>query len=66
MKYRVACFMYDLPENSCAFCQDAEIFWDFTSGIYMVTCDQGNNVNTERFIKGCNTKRNYPEGTKFT
>lgn len=40
MKYRVACFTYDLPESSCVFCQKAELMWDFSGGIYMVLCPE--------------------------
>ena len=66
MKYRVACFTYDLPESSCVFCQKAELRWDFSGGIYMVLCPEYKIISKQRFIEGCNKRIPYPEGTDFT
>lgn len=36
MKYKCGCFMYDLPNTACVFCQKCDVFYDYTGGIYML------------------------------
>lgn len=65
MKYKCGLYIYDLPETSCVFCQNAEIMWDYTNGIYMILCPK-HKVDTIRMIRGCDNKIPYPEGTEFS
>ena len=65
MKYQCGPFIYDLPETSCSFCQEADIFWDYSNGIYMIVCPH-HRIDTKRWVKGCEDKRKpFPEGTEF-
>jgi len=66
MKYQCGLFIYDLPETSCVFCQNADVMWDYSNGIYLVICPH-HKINDEVWIKGCDDKHNpYPDGTEFT
>lgn len=64
MKYQCGPFIYDLPETACAFCQEAHILWDYSNGMYMINCPH-NIVNDEIFVKGCDNRKPFPEGTEF-
>ena len=64
MKYQCGIFIYDLPETSCVFCQNADVFWDYTNGIYLVLCPNKSIDNTI-WIKGCDKRKAFPEGTSF-
>ena len=64
MKYQCGPFIYDLPEKACVFCQNADIYWDF-SGIYMISCPE-HEVDEHIALNGCDKRKDYPEGTKFT
>lgn len=65
MKYQCGPFIYDLPKTSCVFCQNAEVFWDYSNGIYLIYCPE-NTIDDEIWIKGCDNRKPYPEGTEFT
>lgn len=61
-KYECGPFVYDFPDSCCVFCRHADIFWDYTNGIYMVICDKGNQIDSiEKLVKGCNEIERYEE-----
>lgn len=64
MKYQCGPFIYDLPESSCVFCQNADVIWDYSNGIYFITCPY-KSINNNLWIKGCDSRKPYPEGTSF-
>lgn len=65
MKYQCGPFIYDLPITACVFCQNADIYWDYSSGIYMISCPE-HEVDKHIALHGCDKRKDYPEGTKFT
>ncbi len=66
MKYKCGVFMYDLPKSCCVFCQNAEVLWDFTNGIYAIFCPKNKKIDNKTFLKGCYKRIPYPEGTDFS
>lgn len=61
-KYKCGLFTYDFPDSCCVFCTHADIYWDYTNGIYMVTCDRGTNIDSiETLVKGCNNIERYED-----
>lgn len=66
MKYQCGPFIYDLPKTSCVFCQNADIYWDYSGGMYLILCPY-HKIEEKIWIKGCDDKRKpYPENTEFT
>ena len=61
MKYRCGPFIYDLPRTACVFCEKADIFWDYSSGIYMILCPE-REVDKHTTLVGCNKRKDYPSG----
>lgn len=62
MKYECGPFIYDLPETSCVFCKHADIFWDYTHGIYWILCDEGYKVtDIAKMAKGCKKQEVYED-----
>lgn len=59
MKYECGPFIYDLPETSCVFCKHADIFWDYTHGIYWILCDEGYDVTD--IARGCKKREEYED-----
>lgn len=64
MEYQCGPLIYDLPETCCVFCQNADVFWDYSNGIYMILCPY-KSIDTKTWIKGCDNRKAYPEGTSF-
>lgn len=65
MKYQCGLFIYDLPETSCVFCQNADVFWDYSEGMYLILCPN-RSIDNELSLKGCDDRKPFPEGTLFT
>lgn len=55
--YKCGVFTYNFPDSSCAFCRHAEVFWDYTNGIYMCLCEKDHKIESlGKFAEGCNDK----------
>ena len=66
MKYKCGCFMYDLPNTACVFCQKCDVFYDYTGGIYMLLCSDNKPIMKNGLcFKGCDDRKPFPLGTSF-
>lgn len=55
--YKCGVFTYNFPDSCCVFCKHAEVFWDYTNGIYMCLCDNGHKIDSiAKLVKGCEDK----------
>lgn len=64
MKYECGPFIYDLPKTSCVFCQNADIYYDYSGGIYLILCPV-KTIKGHIWLKGCEKRNPFPEGTEF-
>lgn len=61
-KYECGPFVYNFPDTCCVFCKHADIYWDYTHGIYMVTCDKGTLIDSlGKLAQGCDEIERYED-----